>query len=405
MTLWNETKSIPITKDMVWKAYLEVKRKGKSAGVDELSMSDYDKQRSQHLYKVWNRLASGSYFPPPVLQVEIPKKDGSMRQLGVPTINDRVAQTVIKHQIEDRIEKIFHPNSYGYRPNRNAHQALEKVRENCWKYDWVIDLDINNFFDQINHNKLLKALERQVQENWVRLYINRWLKAPLQTICFQKFNSLLLANLFLHYTLDLWISRTAPSIQFVRYADDIIIHCKTESQAKHTLELITQRVMECGLRLHPKKTKIVYCKDFRRQKNYRQVRFDFLGYTFQPRTAKSKKTGKLFLGYSCAMSIESRSRIFADIRKMNIPRMMCSSIVGIAHHLNPKLRGWIGYFGKYRGWSLSKVFYILRIKLVRWARYRYKRYRHNLNKAYQWLDRVREQYPNLFYHWQVGYSN
>ena len=215
----------------------------------------------------------------------------------------------------------------------------------------------------------------------------------------------LLANLFLHYTLDLWVSRIDPSIKFVRYADDIIIHCKTQSQAKHILQLIQQRVLDCELTLHPEKTKIVYCKDFKRKENHKQVKFDSLGYTFQPRITKSKKTGRLFLGYSCAISIQARSRIFETIRKMNIPRKMCKSIVGIAHHLNPKLRGWIRYFGKYRGYSLSKVFYILRIKMARWARYQYKRYRTNLNKAYKWLDRIKEQYPNLFYHWKVGYSN
>ncbi len=416
MTLWNETKSIPITKEMVWEAYLEVKRKGKSAGIDNLSMSEYDKQRGNHLYKVWNRLASGSYFPPPVLQVEISKKDGSIRQLGVPTISDRVAQTVIKNHTEKRMEAIFHPNSYGYRPNRSAHQALEQVRKNCWKYDWVIDLDIKNFFDEIDHGKLLGALDRHVSENWVKLYIKRWLNAPLQNrkgeiIARTKGTpqggviSPLLANLYLHYTLDVWLVKMDPSIEFVRYADDIIIHCQTQDQAKCSLYKIKERVEDCGLTLHPEKTKIVYCKDYRRQKDHKEVKFDFLGYTFQPRTSKSKKTGRLFLGFDCAMSIRSRSLIFELIRKMEIPRMRCDSIVGIAHHLNPKLRGWIRYFGKYRGYSLSKVFYILRIKLVRWARYRYKRYRHNLNKAYRWLDRVREQFPNLFYHWQVGYSS
>lgn len=416
MIEFEKTKSLPITKEMVWEAYLQVKRKGKSAGVDDLSMSQYDLQRHRHLYKVWNRLASGSYFPPPVLQVEIPKKDGSIRQLGIPTISDRVAQTVIKNQIEERLEKIFHPQSYGYRPKRSAHQALGQVRKNCWKYDWVIDLDIKNFFDDIDHDKLLKALGKHVEEKWVLGYIERWLKAPLQTrkgeIIARTSGtpqggviSPLLANLFLHYTLDVWLGRLNPSIEFVRYADDIIIHCWTQSQAEQSLQQIKERAENCGLTLHPDKTKIVYCKDFRRQQKYQKVQFDFLGYTFQPRTSKSKKTGRLFLGFDCAISIQSRSRLFEQVRKMEIPRMRCDSIVGIAHHLNPKLRGWIRYFGKYRGYSLSKVFYILRIKLVRWARYRYKRYRNNLTKAYKWLDRVRVQYPSLFYHWYVGYSN
>jgi group II intron reverse transcriptase/maturase len=416
MIEFEKTKSLPITKEMVWEAYLQVRRKGKSAGVDDLSMSRYDLQRHRHLYKVWNRLASGSYFPPPVLQVEIPKKNGSIRQLGIPTISDRVAQTVIKNQIEERLEKIFHPQSYGYRPKRSAHQALDQVRANCWKYDWVIDLDIKNFFDDIDHSKLLKALCKHVEEKWVLSYIERWLKAPLQTRkgeIISRTNgtpqggviSPLLANLFLHYTLDVWLGRLKPSIEFVRYADDIIIHCSTQSQAEQNLQEVKERVEYCGLTLHPDKTKIVYCKDFRRQQKYKKVKFDFLGYTFQPRTSKSKKTGRLFLGFDCAISIQSRSRLFEQIRKMEIPRMRCDSIVGIAHHLNPKLRGWIRYFGRCRGYSLSKVFYILRIKLVRWARYRFKRYRNNLTKAYKWLDTVRKQYPSLFYHWHVGYSN
>ena len=380
MIEFEKTKSLPITKEMVWEAYLEVKRKGKSAGVDDLSMSQYDLQRQRHLYKVWNRLASGSYFPPPVLQVEIPKKDGSVRQLGIPTISDRVAQTVIKNQIEERLEKIFHRQSYGYRPKRSAHQALDQVRKNCWEHHWVIDLDIKNFFEEIDHEKLLKALGKHMEENWVLRYIERWLKVPLQSrkgAIAGRTNgtpqggviSPLLANLFLHYTLDVWLGTVDSIVKFVRYADDIIIHCQTQGQAEQILRKIKERVEACGLRLHPEKTKIVYCRDFRRQQKYPRVQFDFLGYTFQPRTSKSKKTGRLFLGFDCAMSIQSRSRLFEQIRKMKIPRMRCDSIVGIAHHLNPKLRGWIRYFGKYRGYSLSKVFYILRIILVRWARY------------------------------------
>ena len=416
MIEFEKTKSLPITKEMVWEAYLQVRRKGKSAGVDELSMSEYDIHKHRHLYKVWNRLASGSYFPSAVLQVGIPKKNGSTRQLGIPTISDRVAQTVIRNQIEEKMERIFHPQSYGYRPKRNAHQALAKVRENCRRFDWVIDLDIKHFFDEIDHNKLLKALSKHVKEKWVLMYIERWLKAPLQTregVIAERTKgtpqggviSPLLANLYLHYALDVWIEKQDMSVTFVRYADDVIIHCRTQSQAKHILQKVRARVEDCGLRLHPDKTKIVYCKDYRRRDSFKRVKFDFLGYTFQPRTTKSKRTGKLFLGFDCAMSIQSRSRIFEQIRKMEIPRMRCRSIVGIAHHLNPRLRGWIRYFGKYRGYSLSKIFYILRIKLVRWARYRYKRYRNNLTKAYRWLDRVRNQYPSLFYHWHVGYSN
>lgn len=302
-----KTKSLPITKEMVWEAYLQVKRKGKSAGVDDLSMAEYDLQRHRHLYKVWNRLASGSYFPPPVLQVDIPKKNGTIRQLGIPTISDRVAQTVIKNQIEERLEKIFHPQSYGYRPKRSAHQALEQVRNNCWKYDWVIDLDIKNFFDDIDHDKLQKALSKHVKEKWILRYIERWLKAPLQTSngeIVARTNgtpqggviSPLLANLFLHYTLDVWLVRFNPTIEFVRYADDIIIHCWTQSQAEQSLQQIKERVEDCGLKLHPDKTKIVYCRDFRRQKKYQKVRFDFFGIYFSATYFKIKENRQTVFG-------------------------------------------------------------------------------------------------------------
>ena len=281
MIEFEKTKSLPITKEMVWEAYLQVRRKGKSAGIDDLSMSEYDLQRHRHLYKVWNRLASGSYFPPPVLQVEIPKKNGSVRQLGIPTISDRIAQTVIRNLIEERLERIFHPQSYGYRPKRNAHQALDQVRKNCWKYDWVIDLDIKNFFDDIDHDKLLKALGKHVDEKWVLRYIERWLKAPLQNrqgkiIARTKGTpqggviSPLLANLFLHYTLDVWLGKMDSSLEFVRYADDIIIHCQTQCQALYILQHIKGRVEDCGLTLHPEKTKIVYCKDFRGNKSMKK---------------------------------------------------------------------------------------------------------------------------------------
>lgn len=408
-------KSVPISKEMVWEAYLTVKKKGKSAGVDELDMKQFNLVRSQELYKVWNRMSSGSYFPPLVKRVEIPKQDGNLRPLGIPTISDRVAQTVIKNVIEKRFEKLFHPSSYGYRPKRNAHMALSEVRTNCWKYDWVIDLDISNFFEEINHDKLLKALSIHIPEKWIMLYLKSWLDSGIS----KKGNkqsrkqgtpqggvvSPLLANLYLHYTLDVWLNRKFPKLKFTRYADDVIVHCKTESESKFVYQEIEERLKSCDLKLNREKSKIVYCRDFKRKSDYSKVSFDFLGYTFQPRTNRSKKTGRLFIGFDCAMSNKSRSRILLEIRKMCIQRMTCKSIVFIAQELNPKIRGWVRYYGKYKGYSLSKVFRILRIRLMRWAKNRYKRYKNQTNKAYEWLDRVRKQYPNLFYHWSVGYSN
>ena len=415
MNLWNETKSIPISRQMLWEAYKKVRANKGSAGVDNVSMEEFDANRAKHLYKLWNRMASGSYFPPPVKEVEIPKKDGKVRKLGIPTISDRVGQMVVKMFIEPRLEKIFSNNSYGYRPNKNAHQALASVRENCWKTDWVIDLDIKGFFDNINHAKLMLAVEKHVPENWVQLYIQRWLEMPVLTKSGELIQkqgkgtpqggviSPLLANLFLHYAFDKWLEKTDGAANFTRYADDVIVHCKSKVHAERTLNAIRLRMQSVGLELHPEKTKIVYCRDYRRKGKYPTVKFDFLGYSFQPRTAKSKKTGKLFLGYDCAISISSRKRLADKLGEIEVEKLSFKSIVGIAQYLNPMIRGWVNYYGRFRGYELSKVFQLLRKRLVRWARKRYKRYKTSLNRAYKWLDRVRLQYPYLFYHWQVGY--
>lgn len=415
MNLWNETKSIPISRQMVWAAYQKVRSNKGSAGVDGISMQEFDTNRSKHLYKLWNRMASGSYFPPPVKEVEIPKKDGSIRKLGVPTISDRVGQMVVKMFIEPRLEAVFSPNSYGYRPNRNAHQALSKVRENCWKQNWVIDLDIKGFFDNIDHSKLMLAVEKHVPENWVKCYIKRWLEAPVITAfgeLIQKQGkgtpqggeiSPLLANLFLHYAFDKWLEQTDERVAFTRYADDVILHCNTKAHAEQILQLVHQRMESVGLELHPKKTKIVYCRDNRRREKYPIVKFDFLGYSFQPRTAYSKK--KLFLGYDCAISISSRKRIADKLEELKVSKLSFKSIVGIAQYLNPIIRGWVYYYGKFKMYKLTKVFMLLSKRLVWWARKRYKRYKTSIRKAYKWLENVRKQYPTLFYHWNFSQIN
>ena len=416
MNLWNETKSIPVSKEQVWLAYKKVKANQGSAGVDQISMEEFDAQRSKHLYKLWNRLASGSYFPPPVKEVEIPKKDGKVRKLGIPTIGDRVAQMVVKEYLEARFEKIFSPNSYGYRPDRNAHQALEKVRQNCRKTDWVIDLDIKGFFDNIDHERLMLAVQKHVQEKWCLLYIQRWLTMPVQTKSGELIQkqgkgtpqggviSPLLANLFLHYAMDKWLEQNHPNVEYVRYADDAILHCKTKTEAEQTLAALDERMKACGLELHPEKTKQVYCRDYRRQNTYETVKFDFLGYSFQPRSTKSKQTGKLFLGFDCAISISSKKRIADKLEDLKIDRLNFKSIVGVALYLEPFIRGWINYYGKYRITELKPVFLLLRQRLVWWARKRYKRYKTNMVKAYRWLDRVQKQFPNLFYQWRYGFA-
>lgn len=415
MTLWNETKSVPISKEQVWLAYKKVRSNHGSAGVDQVSMEEFDAQLPQHLYKLWNRMASGSYFPPPVKEVEILKKDGKLRKLGVPTISDRVGQMVVKDYLEPRFEKIFRPHSYGYRPGKNAHQALAEVRANCRISDWVIDLDIKGFFDHIDHEKLLKAIEKQVPEKWCILYIKRWLQAPVQTKSGELIAkqgkgtpqggviSPLLANLFLHYAMDQWLEQTHPTVKYVRYADDAILHCKSKVQADFVLSNLRRRMQSVGLELHPEKTKIVYCKDYRRQGTYKDVKFDFLGYSFQPRSTATGGKGKLFLGFDCAISIDSKKLIAAKMRELDIPHLTHKSIVGVAQYLDPYIRGWIRYYGKFRISMLNPIFQLLRRHLVQWARKRYKRYKTSINRAYDWLKRIREQFPYLFYQWRLGF--
>ena len=401
---------------MVWEAYKKVSSNQGSAGVDQISMEQFDAERSKHLYKLWNRMASGSYFPPPVKEVEIPKKDGKIRKLGIPTIGDRVAQMVVKEYLEPRFEQIFSPHSYGYRPNRNAHQALESVRSNCKKTDWVIDLDIKGFFDNIDHGKLLLAIEKHVSEKWCLMYIKRWLQMPVLTKSGELIQkqgkgtpqggviSPLLANLFLHYAMDKWLEQTHPTVSYVRYADDAILHCRNKAQAEEVLETLKERMQSCGLELHPEKTKIVYCKDYRRQENHETVKFDFLGYSFQPRSTMSKRTGKLFLGFDCAISIGSKKRIADKMKELNIDHLSHKSIVGVAKFLEPYIRGWINYYGRFRLTALKPIFQLLREYLIKWARKRYKRYKTRLNKAYDWLKRIKEQFPNLFHQWKLGFS-
>ena len=408
------TKGIPITKKMVWESYKKVKRNKGSGGVDGISLINYSENLSGNLYKLWNRLTSGSYYPQAVLEVEIPKKDGSKRKLGIPTIEDRIAQQVIKDYLEPRLEKEFHKSSYGYRPNRNAHQALEEVRQNVRQKAWVVDMDIKSFFDKVSHDLLNKALTRHVEEGWVKLYINRWLNCPKQVEGKIEVKqrgegtpqggviSPLLSNLFLHYALDKWMDKTHPGIKFVRYADDVIVHCATKSEAERVLESIKSRLESCQLNLHEKKTKIVFCKKGRRRSAHRVVSFNFLGYGFQPRTSATK-AGKLFLGYDCAISKESQKKIAKELRSTNFHRWTARSIEEIAEYFNSKLRGWLNYFGKFRRWKLNRIFKIFNERLTNWVRNRYKRLNKSYIKACKWLRKYKQVNPELFVHWKYGF--
>lgn len=408
------SKGIPITKQMVWESYKKVKSKKGSGGVDGKDLKSYSENLSSNLYRLWNRLTSGSYYPKAVLQVEIPKKDGSKRKLGIPTIEDRIAQQVIKDYLEPRLEKVFHKSSYGYRPNRNAHQALEEVRQNVRRKAWVIDMDIKSFFDKVSHDLLNKALRRHVEESWVIMYINRWLNCPKQVEGEIKVKQVgegtpqggvispLLSNLFLHYALDKWMDKAHPGIKFVRYADDVIVHCSTKSEAERVLESIKSRLESCQLNLHEKKTKIVFCKTGRRRSAHGEVSFGFLGYGFQPRTSATR-TGKLFLGFDCAISKESQQKIAKELKSSNFQKWTARSIEEIAEHFNSKLRGWLNYFGKYRRWKLNRIFKIFNARLTNWVRNRYKRLNKSYIKACKWLREYKQVNPDLFVHWKYGF--
>jgi len=408
------SKGIPITKQMVWESYKKVKSNKGSGGVDGISLATYSEDLSRNLYKLWNRLTSGSYYPQAVLQVEIPKKDDSNRKLGIPTIEDRIAQQVIKDYLEPRLEKEFHNSSYGYRPNRNAHQALEEVRQNVRQKAWVLDMDIKSFFDKVSHELLNKALTKHVEEDWVNLYINRWLLSPKQVEGELEVKqagegtpqggviSPLLSNLFLHYALDKWMDKTHPGIKFVRYADDVIVHCATKSEADRILASIKSRLESCQLKLHEKKTKIVFCKNGRRRSEHRIVSFGFLGYGFQPRPSATK-SGKMFLGFDCAISKESQQKITKELRSTNFQKWTARSIEEIAEYFNSKLRGWLNYFGKFRRWKLNRIFKIFNARLTNWVRNRYKRLNKSYIKACKWLREYKLVNPELFVHWKYGF--
>ena len=407
------SKPIPITKEMVWQAYRKVKSNKGSAGVDEVSLKIFDENLSGNLYKLWNRLASGSYFPMPVKEVIIPKSNGGQRKLGIPSISDRIAQEVVKAYLEPRLEAEFLPQSYGYRPNKSAHQALENVQENVRKYAWVIDMDIKAFFDEVDHGLLMKALEKHVPEKWVKMYISRWLETPIQTKegLVQKQGqgtpqggviSPLLANLFLHYVLDKWLVQNFPTVSFVRYADDVVVHCISEQQSHYVLEGIKRRLNACKLRLSEEKTKITYCQDYRREKRKDYPKkFDFLGHSFKPMSRESKRESGRFLGFGCEISMKARTRIIEEWKQMKFHRESTLTLQNLAEMLNVKSRWIINYYGKMNILSLEKLFRHLDYRIAKWVKNKFKKLGSYL-KANDWLRDIKSKYPTLFMHWAVS---
>lgn len=408
-----KVKPFEISRHTVYKAYKQVRVRKGAGGVDKMSLEDFNKDWAKYLYRIWNRMSSGSYMAPAVKLVEIPKKGGGVRPLGIPTICDRIAQTVVKMHIEDSLEEVFHEDSYGYRPNRTALDAVAKAQARCWKKDWVIDLDIKGFFDNIPHDLLMKAVRKHCKEKWVLLYIERWLVVPLERANGELVERIkgvpqgsvigpLLANLYLHYCMDLWLDRNYPECKFERYADDCIVHCSSEQEAVEVKERLEDRMQECGLELHPEKTKIVYCKDSNRKRTAEHIKFDFLGYTFMPRSAQNSRRKVWFTNWLPAVSKKAMSNMNEKMRNWRILRNPSCTLTDIAKAINPIVRGWINYYGKFYKSKLRNFMHTLNVKLAKWARRKYKNLRVSDNKAMNWLHKVSQESPGLFAHWTIG---
>jgi RNA-directed DNA polymerase len=405
-------KPFVISKRLVWEAWRRVKANKGAAGVDEESILAFEANLRGNLYKVWNRMSSGSYIPPPVRAVEIPKKSGGSRMLGVPTVADRVAQTVTYLVLEPEVEPVFHPDSYGYRPGRSTHDALRTCRARCWKHDWVLDLDLKSFFDTLDHSLVLKTVAHHTNLRWVLLYVERWLKAPLQlqdgTLKQRDRGSPqgsaispVLANLFLHYALDLWLGREFPAVPFERYADDVILHCKSKQQAQIVLEAIIKRLATVGLELNLDKTRIVYCKDSNRKGSHEHERFDFLGYTFRPRRARSR-SGELFVSFCPAVSDDAVKRMAGTIKGWRLHLWSGKSLADLAQEINPIVRGWIDYYGYFYKSRLISLLRRINEYLARWATRKFKRLRGHPHRARRFVATVARRDPGLFAHWQAG---
>ena len=402
-------KSYQIRKEELREAWLSVKRSGGGPGIDGQSIEDFERDLENNLYKLWKRMSSGSYYPKEIKQVAIPKGDGSQRLLGIPTVTDRVAQMVIHKQLEPELEKVFHPNSYGFRRGKSAHEAVKQCREKCFTYGWVIDLDIAKYFDTINHGILMQMVEKHAKEKSQLLYIKRWLKAPSVDAAGQQSArwqgtpqggviSPLLANLYLHYAFDRWISEQYSTIPFERYADDLVLHCISHKQAKFILEQVTKRLEGFGLKLHPTKTKIVHCKNSYREEHFLNNKFSFLGFDFKPRRARSKE-GRLYTVFTPAVSQKNKTKFLKIIRELRIGSQTIEPIESIAKQCKQVTRGWINYFKVFRSSELQGTLRFINRWLIYWAKRKYKT---SLRRAKELLLRIAKQQPMLFPHWQFG---
>jgi group II intron reverse transcriptase/maturase len=408
--LKSQGKPFDISKQEVWEAYRQVKANMGAPGVDGVSIEEFESDLKNNLYKIWNRMSSGSYFPPPVRAVEIPKPHGDgVRVLGVPCVGDRVAQTVAARRLEAKVEPIFHPDSYGYRPGRSALDAVAACRQRCWSSDWVIDLDVEKFFDSVPWDLIIKAVKAHTDDPWVVLYVQRWLQAPLvlpNGTLQQRVRgtpqgssiSPVLANLFMHYAFDAWMARQFPTVTFERYADDVVVHCRSQRQACHVRQAVENRMAEVGLRLHPTKTKVVYCKDNKRRGEHEHTAFTFLGYTFRARRAYNKRQGKTFIAFLPAISKEALKKISGEVRRWRLHRRIGHTLAEIARWINPIVRGWLQYYGAFHRSALQLLLTRINTYLVRWLRNKFKRLK-PFKKAKAAWQRVIRQYPKAFAHW------
>jgi RNA-directed DNA polymerase len=407
------TKSLPVSKRMVYNRYLKVVAKDGSAGIDNQSIAMFNEDLSGHLYKIWNRMTSGSYFPPPVRTVFIPKKQGGLRPLGIPTVSDRIAQGVVKDYLESTLEAIFHTSSFGYRPGRSAHDALVQCRNNCIKYAWVIDVDIKGFFDNISHELMLQMLRQHNQESWVLLYAERWLKAGVE----QEDGSViprikgtpqggvispLFANIYLHHAFDKWMEGLSPHNPFERYADDMVIHCHSKAEAEQLLSKLRSRMQEFELEVHPEKTKIVYCKNYKRTAMHEHESFTFLSYSFQPRRKRDdfKRGNKTYIVFGAAISSKAKTSIREAIRAVVIPRWTAQTLEVFAEILNPKIRGWVNYYTRFYKQEALQVFCYLNERIRKWLKNKYKLT--NNSQVSARYKQILVESPALFHHWKLG---
>lgn len=407
------TKPFNIPKELVWRAYKLVRANAGAAGVDNQSIDEFNQDLKGNLYKLWNRMSSGSYFPPPVKEVAIPKKQGGVRKLGIPTVTDRIAQMTVKLMMEPLLEPQFLNDSYGYRPNKSALDAIGVTRQRCWEYDWVVEFDIKGLFDNLSHALLMKAVKHHVSDQWILLYVTRWLTAPIQDAkgeCQPRLAGVpqggvvspLLSNLFLHYAFDHWMKRNHGENPWCRYADDGLVHCRTQGEAEQMLAEIGERFNYCGLELHPDKTKIIYCKDGARKGRHENKSFDFLGYTFKARRVKARSRNSFFIGFTPVVSLKAVKSMTQKLCRDNWRNNTTLNLQELADSINPMLRGWLNYYGKYNRSSMYRVWRGVNNMLLSWAKKKYKSLKKSRTKAGKLLERIHKEQPGLFVHWREG---